>query len=499
MLSLGQLLIFGLLVNIGSLVKSSDNCTLRPRGSTKFPKNFSLGVATSAYQIEGGWNADGKGPSIWDEFTHENPDRIKDRSNGDSAANSYQLFDLDLKALKELKVDHYRFSIARTRIFPNGDVSSRNQKGIDYYNTVIDKLLANGIEPMVTMYHWDLPAEIQKLGGFTNSVIINYFIAYAEELIINFGDRVKTWITFNEPMQTCKPGYGEGGSAPGIKSPGVGDYICFNNILKAHAATYHLYRSKYFEKQGGRMGITLDTFFGVSKTNNEADVDRALQYLLGILAHPIYSKTGGYPEIMVKDIAKNSQAEGRKVSRLPDFNEYWKATIRGTFDFLGLNFYTSKYVERPSEPLGENPSMLRDYDIEETADPKWLKAKSNWLYCYPLGLEGLLKFVREEYDNVEVKITENGWSDEGELDDNNRILYYKSHLQAVLNAIHDGSNITSYSAWSLVDNFEWSKGYTEKFGLYSVNMKSPKRERVAKKSAIYYRKVIETRSIPDEF
>ncbi|XP_055910682.1 myrosinase 1-like, partial [Eupeodes corollae] len=488
-----------LYLNRSLSVIEAKNCTLRAKGSLKFPKNFSFGAATSAYQIEGGWNADGKGPSIWDEYTHNDPDRITDRSNGDVAIDSYHRFDLDLKILKELKLDHYRFSIAWTRIFPNGDVSSKNQKGIDYYNDIIDKLLANNIEPMVTMYHWDLPVDIQKLGGFTNALIINYFTAYAEELFKLFGDRVKLWITFNEPMQICKPGYSTAESPPNIKSPGIGDYLCFTNILKAHARTYHLYKSKYVKEQRGRIGITMDTFFFISKSNDKNDVDRGMQFSFGIIAHAIFSKAGGFPKVLVDDIGKNSLAEGRSVSRLPHLDAYWKAYIRGSFDFLGLNYYTSRYVERPSKPLGENPSMLRDYDIEETSDPNWLQGKSNWLYCVPTGFEGLLKWIREEYDNVEVKITENGWSDEGDLDDDDRVSYYKSHLQAVLNAIHDGSNITSYSAWSLFDNFEWNRGYTEKFGLYAVDMKSPKRERTAKKSAIYYRKIIEARTLVDEF
>ncbi|XP_055912876.1 myrosinase 1-like [Eupeodes corollae] len=474
------------------------NCTLAPKGNPKFPKDFSFGVSTSAYQIEGAWNADGKGLSIWDEYTHNHSERITDGSNGDDAAKSYYNFDLDLKALKDLKVNHYRFSIAWTRIFPSGETVSRNQKGIDYYNKVIDKLLANGIEPMVTMYHWDLPVEIQKFGGFANSLIIQQFLQYAEELFKLFGDRVKTWITFNEPNMICKPGYGIASSPPLVKAPGVGDYMCFTNLLKAHGATYRLYRSKYFEKQRGKVGITLDTGFVFSKLNKTDDLARAMQYKLGMLAHPIYSKSGDFPSIMLSEIKKNSQVEGRKQPRLSSLGGYWTDIIRGSADFLGINYYTSRYIERPAKAIGENPSMERDYGFEDIFDPNWQRAKSNWLYCVPEGLERLLKYIRDEFNNVEVKITENGWSDGGELNDDNSVRYYKSHVQAVLNAINDGCNVSSYSAWSLIDNFEWNKGYTEKFGLYSVNMKSPKRERTPKKSAIYYKKIIKSRSVPNE-
>ncbi|XP_055842497.1 myrosinase 1-like [Episyrphus balteatus] len=477
-----------------SFVKA--NCTIEAKGNLKFPKKFNFGVATSAYQIEGGWNADGKGPSIWDEFTHNYPERIIDGSNGDSAAESYRLFELDLQALKQLGAKHYRFSIAWTRIFPTGDVHLKNQKGIDYYNMVINKLRENKIEPMVTMYHWDLPVALQKFGGFANALIIDQFSDYAEELFKLFGDRVKTWITFNEPNNICKAGYGTGYAPPLIQAPGVGDYICFTNLLKAHGTTYRLYQKKFAKKQKGKIGITLDIFYLFSKTNNTDDVNRAMDYNLGLLAYPIFSKSGDFPPIVLKEIEKSSMEEGRAKSRLPSLGEYWTKIIKGSGDFIGINYYTSRYVKPATEPMGENPSMERDINIQMDVDPNWPRAKADWVYCIPQGLESLLKYLRDEYNNVEVKITENGWVDSGELNDDNRIRYFKSHIQAVLNAINDGCNVTSYSAWSLVDNFEWLQGYTEKFGLYSVNMKSTKKGRIPKKSALYYKKVIATRSVP---
>ncbi|XP_055910683.1 myrosinase 1-like [Eupeodes corollae] len=484
-------------LNIAEGIGPSGNCTLLPKGERSFPQNFSFGVSTSAYQIEGSWNADGKGPSIWDEFCHNHPDNILDRTNGDIAANSYRRFDLDLEALRDLKVNHYRFSISWTRIYPSGDISSKNQKGIDYYNNVINQLIANGIQPMVTMFHYDLPIELQKLGGLTNELFIDQFVTYADELFKNFGDRVKTWITFNEPVRFCKPGYGTGRDPPQIKASGIGDYLCIANILKSHAAAYHLYRSKYFDEQHGKVGISLDTSYFFSKSNDNELVYRSLQYNLGILAHPIYSKSGGFPEVMVKEIERNSLQEGRLKSRLPSLEGKWKDLIRGSGDFLALNHYTSKYVERSPQPLGDNPSMQRDYDTIETVDENWLQAHSYWLNCVPEGMEMLLNFIRDEYNNIEVIITENGWSDSGEIEDNNRIVYLKSYIQAVLNAINDGCNVTAYSVWSFIDNFEWIQGYTDKFGLYSVNMISPERQRSPKKSARFYRQIIETRKIPN--
>ncbi|XP_055914758.1 myrosinase 1-like isoform X2 [Eupeodes corollae] len=486
------MLLFVYLIFCSGLIvlTTEDGCNLPAKGNSKFPSNFSFGVATAAYQIEGGWNADGKGLSLWDDFTHNYPHMIDDKTTGDVAADSYHRFDQDLAALKELKVTHYRFSISWSRIFPNGDISSRNQYGIDYYNNVIDKLEANDIQPIVTMVHFDLPYEIQKIGGFANPLFINQFVTYAIELFNNYGDRVKTWITFNEPLLYCKSGYGEANYPPQIHGAGLIDYICVDNTLKAHAAAYRVYKSKFFNTQGGKIGISLDSQFSIS--NDTALTHRAMQYNLGFLAHPLFSKSGGYPEVMVEEIRRNSLKEGRITSRLPDLDGKWKHIIKGSADFLAINYYTSRYISRAEKPIGENPSFERDYDLDESIDPKWKRGLSRWLYCVPEGLESILKFIRDEYDNVEVIVTENGWSDKGDLEDIERIQYLKSHLQAVLNAINDGCNVRGYMYWSLIDNFEWQRGYTVKFGLYSVNMTSPTKERTARNSVGYYRKVIET-------
>ncbi|XP_055845430.1 myrosinase 1-like [Episyrphus balteatus] len=496
-----MLLVF-LILLVGSVIsqciatKDQTTCSHPAKGNPKFPSNFTFGVATAAYQIEGAWNIDGKGPSIWDDFTHNYPHMIDDRTTGDIAADSYHRFNQDLKALKELKVTHYRFSISWSRIYPTGDISSRNQKGIDYYNGVIDKLLANGIQPMVTMFHFDLPFELQKIGGLANPLIINYFVTYATELFENYGDRVKSWVTLNEPLLYCKSGYGEANYPPQIEGAGIIDYLCMDHSLKAHAAVYRVYKSRFYNRQHGKVGIALDSQFSLS--NDSAVVNRAMQYNLGFFAHPLFSKSGGYPKILVEEIAENSLKEGRIESRLPDLSGKWKHIIKGAADFVGINYYTSRYVVRAKTPNGKNPSLERDYDLDEISDPKWTRGLSRWLYCVPEGMESILKFIRDEYDNVEVIITENGYSDKGDLNDLDRIHYLKSHLQAVLNAINDGCNVRGYIYWSLIDNFEWQRGYSVKFGLYSVNMSSPAKERTPKKSAEYYRRIIETHSIPDD-
>ncbi|XP_055912233.1 myrosinase 1-like [Eupeodes corollae] len=487
----------GLAISIASGGQTLNTCNLAPKGSPYFPRNFSFGVATSAYQVEGGWNSDGKGPSIWDDFTHNNPHLIDDSSNGDISADSYHRFDQDLAALKELKVDHYRFSISWPRIFPNGDISSRNQKGIDYYNDVIDKLLLNGIEPMATMFHYDLPSEIQKIGGFANALIIEKFVIYATELFEQFGDRVKLWMTFNEPLIYCKSSFADARYPPQVDLSGVADYICVDNTIKAHAAAYQVYRSQFYDRQKGKIGIALDSYFYFPMPNETESVYRALQFNMGFLAHPIFHKSGDYPDIMLKEIESNSLREGRLTSRLPPLKGYWKNIVRHSADFFALNYYSSRYLRRAEKPKGMNPSWERDMDCDEIVDPSWMQAVGSWLHCVPEGLEGMLKFIRDEYDNIEVIITENGWSDKGTLEDDNRIQYIKSHLQAVLNAINDGSNISGYTYWSLIDNFEWKSGYSVKFGLYAVDLMSPKRERSPKKSAYYYKEVIKSRKIPN--
>ncbi|XP_053952402.1 myrosinase 1-like [Anastrepha ludens] len=490
-------LILCLTISCVCFADADVKCELQHNGNNKqFPKEFSFGVSTAAYQIEGAWNEDGKGPSIWDNYTHMHPERIADHSNGDSAAESYHRFGQDLVALKELKVRFYRFSISWSRLLPKTDTTEKNQKAIDYYNMVIDKLLENNIEPMVTMFHYDMPDGLMKFGGFTNDIVIKYFRFYADILFETFGDRVKKWITFNEPFDYCLPGYGSAYFPPMIHAPGVADYICMDNLLKAHASAYRLYKAKYFHSQRGKVGITISSRFYYPKTNDAEDVvDRGLQYSLGWLAHPIFGKSGNYPYKVIEDITSNSMKEGLAWSRLRPFNFYWSKIIKGSGDFLGLNYYTSRYVEIADPPLGENPSWERDSRLKYSVDKNWKRAKSNWLFCAPKGLEDLLKWIRDNYNNVEVYITENGWSDNGELNDADRIDYLKAHLQAVLNAVNDGCKVTHYSHWSLIDNFEWNMGFTEKFGLYYVNMTSKNKERVAKNSAHYYRSVIESRKI----
>jgi len=382
----------------------------------------------------------------------------------------------------------YRFSIAWTRIIPDG--GEVNAKGIEYYNNLINELIANGIEPVVTMYHWDLPQYLQDLGGWMSPLIIDHFEYYADTLYKHFGDRVKTWITFNEPYVFCYKGYSSGTKAPLIHASGVGEYLCGHHMLQSHAAAYHLYKNSYFEEQQGEIGISFDIgfYYAANANVDQSVVDKAINFKLGWFAHPIFSEEGGYPEVMVQEIGRKSIKEGRDWSRLPEMSDELKAHIRGTADYLGLNYYTSSYVET-SATESDYPGWDKDKQIDESIDESWPKAKSSWLYSVPHGLHDLLNWIRVEYNNPPLFISENGWSDDGELEDNGRIQYLKDHLASVSKAIDDGCNVIGYAVWSIIDNFEWLEGYTEHFGIFQVDMESEERTRTPKKSAEFYKKL----------
>jgi beta-glucosidase/6-phospho-beta-glucosidase/beta-galactosidase len=228
------------------------------------------------------------------------------------------------------------------------------------------------------------------------------------------------------------------------------------------------------------------------------ELHRAQDYRLGWFAHPLFSKEGGYPKIMIEEIGKRCKLEGRAFSRLPKMDKKTKAFVRESSDFFGINYYTSRLisVDRSEHNLTDTPAWFKDAKSIIHVDPKWKRGKSEWLYSVPEGLRHLLKWIKDEYENPPVFITENGWSDEGELEDFGRIEYLKSHLSAVSKAINeDNCNVIGYTAWSLLDSFEWDRGYTEKFGIFSVNFSSPRRERKAKKSAMFLRKIIKKRKL----
>ncbi|XP_018320182.1 myrosinase 1-like [Agrilus planipennis] len=461
-----------------------------------FSSDFLLGTATSSYQIEGAWNESGKGGNIWDFITHNTPEYVYDESNGDIACDSYHKYEEDVALLKELGVDFYRFSVSWSRIYPNGYPYNPNAEGIAYYNNLIDALLAQNITPMLTMYHWDLPQRLQELGGWTNSYMVQLFTEYARTLLENYSDRIKYWITINEPYQICNQGYGEIAYAPALGMSGRADYLCAHNLLKSHAEVYHLFNDTYRSKNNATMGITLSaSWYEPGSSEEEEAAERARQFRIGLYANPIFSTNGDYPQVMKDYIGNQSSAQGLSKSRLPQFTSDEIEYIKGTSDFFGLNHYTSR-LTRNSPASNNSVSFDNDLQTEQWFDSSWPMDAAGRNAIVPWGFRKLLAWIKNTYNSPVIHVTENGCPDFGELEDNVRVSYYGSYLEALLEAINeDYVDVQSYAAWSLMDNFEWRYGYVYRYGLYYVNMTDPNRPRIAKSSAAFYQDVIANRVV----
>ncbi|XP_068141819.1 myrosinase 1-like isoform X1 [Drosophila tropicalis] len=457
----------------------------------RFPQDFLWGVGSSAYQIEGGWNADDKGESIWDHLVHTHPEKIDDQSAADVTADSYHQWQRDVQMVKELHASTYRFSLSWPRIMPGGYMNHVSTAGIKYYSNLIDELLRYNITPMVTIYHWDLPQRLQELGGWTNPEIIPVFKDYARLVLEMFGDRVKLWTTINEPYQICEMGYGLDYMAPSYKYPGIPSYLCGHNLLKAHAEVVHMYREQFQKRQGGRIGITISSSGFEPRNPDSAEdreaAERGFQFNVGWFAHPIFSRHGNYPKIVIDRIRNLSKEQGFSRSRLPEFTQAEIHRIRGTADFFGLNTYTTYLATTNGHNNTGNfpvPSFDHDMGIVYNHDGvDWPSSGSVWLKSYPKGIYGLIKWIHHQYNGPEIMVTENGVSDRGGLEDYARVDYLNSYLSAVLDAIEDGVNVSGYIVWSLMDSYEWKAGFNEKFGLYHVDFTSPERTRTPKISA----------------
>uniref|UniRef100_A0A9I9CX31 Beta-glucosidase 24-like n=1 Tax=Cucumis melo TaxID=3656 RepID=A0A9I9CX31_CUCME len=466
-----------------------------------FPQDFVFGTASSAYQFEGAASTDGKGPSIWDTFTHKHPEKIEDGSNGDVAADSYNRYKEDVAIMKEMGFDAYRFSIAWSRILPNGKLSGGvNEKGIEYYNNLINEVIANGIEPYVTLFHWDLPQSLQdEYQGFMSDQIINDFQDYTELCFKEFGDRVKHWITLNEPYIFILQSYVRGEFAPcschsqhsfdSIKGDcGNEPYIVGHNQILAHAVVVKLYKTKYQAQQKGKIGIVQASNWCVPYSDGEEDkraTSRVIDFSIGWFLHPLVY--GDYPSIM-RSVVKE---------RLPKFTEEETILIRESFDFLGFNYYTTNYVKDSSSEDITEPSYLTDLCATITTErdgiPIGLKAgPSSWLASYPQGLKDMLIYVKNNYKNPIIYITENGCLDFDKtpmdklINDEDRIKYFNDHLYSISESIKDGVRVKGYFVWSLLDNFEWSMGFSHRFGLHYIDFYHNNLERIPKASAKWF-------------
>ncbi|CAH0717633.1 unnamed protein product, partial [Brenthis ino] len=479
-----------------SLLWKTGECT-----DLKFPPGFKFGAATSAYQIEGAWNVSDKGENIWDRSIHDNSSIIADGSSGDVACNSYYLWKEDIHMAHELGLHFYRFSISWTRILPTGFLNKVSKDGVKYYNKLIDGLIRKGIEPLVTLYHFDLPLSIQNLGGWANPLIADWFADYARIVFSLYADRVKMWITINEPLFVCDHVYNAGELVPLIKEKERGSFICNKNLLIAHAKAWRIYEENFKQKYHGKVSIANNPMWlePISEQDEEL-AELAREFSTGRYSHPIYSNEGGWPEPVQELMAEYSTKQGYPYSNLPSFSEEEKKLIQGTYDFYSLNFYTSRMIRRARHNEVPGPWFLmgsKELNAILEANPKWPHSDIAFLSITPEGIRHQIKWIRKKYGNVSILISENGI---GTMDtgmyDTIRIGFIRDYLKQLLLAIkEDGADIIGYTVWSLMDNFEWMFGYTIKFGLYHVDFNDPLRKRTPRASAYYYSSIIKHHSL----
>ncbi|XP_057654782.1 lactase/phlorizin hydrolase-like [Diorhabda carinulata] len=431
------------------------------KNNGKFPKHFIFGASTSAYQIEGAWNVDGKGESIWDHFVHQKPSQIFDNSTGDVACDSYHKYEEDVGLAANLGISLYRFSISWSRVLPTGYSNVINERGLQYYKNLVKEIRSRNMIPAATIYHFDLPQKLFEDGiDWRNPKLVNHFENYAR-IIIRSLPEVGVWFTINEPRQICLGGYAIGFLAPAID--GDFQYQCNYVLLKAHAAVYHMYKTE-FPHYKAEMGLVVDCDWMEPKSNSSADkaaAERQLQFECGMYFHPIYS--GDWPDIVKERVYSRSIKTNITKPRLPVFTQEEIVYIKGTHDFLGINhYYTSLTQDEAEAPYNES-SYAADLRVADSFDPSWLD-QSNGYFTVPFGVYKILKWLKQEYDNPKILITEIGMTDDGtNLNDEARIDFYKDYFCYILEAIREGVDVQLISFWSLIDTFEWLFGYSEMF------------------------------------
>jgi len=438
-----------------------------------FPERFLWGAATSAYQIEGSPLADGAGPSIWQRFCHT-PNLVLDGDSGDVACDHYRRYAQDVKLMRELGLTAYRFSISWSRVMPTGR-GPVNPEGLGFYERLVDALLAHGIEPMATLFHWDLPAALDDRGGWLNPDIAHWFADYASAVFARLDDRIKLWATLNEPWVVTDGGYLHGALAPGHRNRFEAP-IATHHLMRAHGAAVAAYRAQGRHEIG--IVVNLEPKYPASDdpadlaATARADAYMNRQYLDAALL-------GRYPPELAEI-----------------FGEAWPAwpaedmaLISQPIDFVGVNYYTRNVArfEAAKWPVRAAPVKQKLATYTETS----------W-EVFPQGLLDTLLAVKERYGNPRVYVTENGAAffdppvaTRGRVADPLRVDYLRGHLLAVHEAIAAGVDVQGYFAWSLLDNFEWSLGYSKRFGIVHVNFET--QERTQKDSARYYAKVIASR------
>ncbi len=425
-----------------------------------FPPGFRWGVATASYQIEGAVAEDGRGPSIWDTFC-ATPGKVADGDTGDVACDHYHRWEDDLDLMQRLGVQAYRFSVAWPRVIPDG-TGAVNARGLDFYDRLVDGLLARGIEPYATLYHWDLPQPLQDAGGWPWRGIVEPFVAYADAVTRRLGDRVRGYATLNEPWCSAHLGYGFGEHAPGLRDLAQA-LQASHHLLLAHGAALPAMRAN---APAARHGIVLNLYPTFPASDAPADAAAARRfdgffnrwYLDPLLR-------GRYPDDMWA-------AYGADAPAVEDGD---LEVIARPLDFLGVNYYSRSIVAADPGPQGL--SMAPPPADAERTEMGW--------EVYPQGLTELLVRLDRDYDLPPVFITENGaaYPDapgaDGRVDDADRVRYLERHVAALADALGQGVDVRGYFAWSLMDNFEWSHGYAKRFGLvhvdYATQARTPKR------------------------
>jgi beta-glucosidase len=423
-----------------------------------FPDGFLWGVATSAYQIEGAWNEDGKGESIWDRFSHA-AGNIKNGDTGDVACDHYHRYKEDVALMKELGVQTYRFSVSWSRVLPKGK-GVVNKTGLNFYKSLVDELLRSGIDPWVCLYHYDLPQALQDEGGWANRNIIRYFADYAELMGRELGDKVRQWVILNEPKFCAL-------FAPGTKNPEL--YLkVSHNLQLAQGKAVQTLRDVNRNFQIGTI-IDLTAYHPISDAEKDRKAaDNLDEWGNRWYIDPLFK--GAYPPL------------ARKMGLKPDQQDL--DLIKQPLNFLGVNYYTRKLATHdPSDPVTEASRVEKRTPTTATG----------W-EIYPDGLYEVLMRLHKGYGNPTLYVTENGVAfednvtKEGSVQDDDRIVFIRDHLISVYRAIKDGATVKGYSVWSFIDNFEWWDGYSPRFGLVHTDYQTQKR--TPKKSYYWYKQVI---------
>ncbi len=464
------------LAGVGSLVQPNGLwANTLPSGGLKaidFGKDFKWGVATAAYQIEGAHLLDGKGPSIWDEFTAQKG-KIKNGENGNVACDFYHSYPQDLALLKSLNMDVFRFSAAWSRVLPDG-IGKVNQKGIDFYHRVIDQCLELGLDPWMTIYHWDLPAALQKKGGWENREILNWFNEYANLLTKTYGDKVKNWMVLNEPAAFTGVGYLIGYHAPGKR--GFGHFLpAAHHATMCQAEGGRIIRANV---QNANVGTTFSCAPIMPWKSEERDgksMERWNVMLNRLFIEPALGM--GYP-----------------VESWPVLKKMEKHILPGDleklpfdFDFIGVQNYTREIVKKNNLiPYMKGMEIKpKNRGVKETTEMGW--------EVYPEGIYKILKQFASYKGVNKIYVTENGAAftdqvENGRVKDDKRVKYYQDYLQQVLRAKQEGVNVAGYFCWTFLDNFEWAEGYHPRFGLVHVDFNSQKR--TVKDSGLWFQEFL---------